>query len=76
MTDPYATGQSHEPTHSAVHAADDAATHDPAAHGAAAHDDHDRTPLGPVDAQAWGAGILGVAVGGLVAVLLYVASYH
>jgi hypothetical protein len=42
-----------------------------------AHDDHrDGPPLGPVDAQAWGAGILGVAVGGVVAVLLYLVSYH
>jgi hypothetical protein len=41
------------------------------------HDDHgEGAPLGPVDAQAWGAGILGVAIGGLVAVLLYLVSYH
>jgi hypothetical protein len=70
MTDPHATpdagGPREEP---AGHAA-------PAGHGAAAHDDHDDTPLGPVDAQAWGAGILGVAVGALVAVLLYAVSYH
>ena len=69
MTEPHATpdaGDAHARTR-----------HDaPAGHGAAAHDDHGDTPLGPVDAQAWGAGILGVAVGALVAVLLYVVSYH
>ncbi|HEY7942151.1 MAG TPA: hypothetical protein VID25_09405 [Candidatus Limnocylindrales bacterium] len=48
----------------------------PAGHATAAHDDHGETPLGPVDAQAWGAGILGVAVGALVAILLYAVSYH
>ena len=74
MTEPHATPtDAHDPTHAT-------AAHEPAGHavhGAAAHDDHgDYAPLGPVDAQAWGAGILGVAVGGLVAVLLYVASYH
>jgi hypothetical protein len=70
MTEPHATpdaGGAHEAP--AGHAA-------PAGHGAAGHDDHGETPLGPVDAQAWGAGILGVAVGALVAVLLYAVSYH
>lgn len=78
MTEPRATpgADSHEPTRTAVLAGPDAAAHDPAGHEAAAHDDHDGAPLGPVDAQAWGAGILGVALGGLVAFLLYAASYH
>ncbi len=73
MTDPHATPDSAE-GHDA-HGAP--AGHASAAgHGAVAHDDHGETPLGPVDAQAWGAGILGVAVGALVAVLLYAVSYH
>lgn len=78
MTEPHATpgAESHEPTRTAVPAATDAAAHGPAGHEAAAQGDHDGAPLGPVDAQAWGAGILGVGVGGLVAVLLYAASYH
>ena len=69
MTEPHATpgADAHD-----AHGAHDA----PSGHAAAAHDDHGETPLGPVDAQAWGAGLLGVAVAGLVAVLLYVASYH
>ncbi len=63
--------------HSTPGAAGAPAAHEaPAGHGTAGHDDHDETPLGPVDAQAWGAGILGVAVGAIVAVLLYAASYH
>ncbi|HTS14210.1 MAG TPA: hypothetical protein VMH24_00975 [Candidatus Sulfotelmatobacter sp.] len=74
MTEPHAApaAEPHEPTRAAIHAA--AAD----GHGAAAgHGDHgEDAPLGPVDAQAWGAGILGVAVGGLVAALLYVVSYH
>ena len=44
------------------------------------HDEHGRRRPRPAraqcDAQAWGAGILGVAVGALVAVLLYLVSYH
>ncbi len=66
MTEPHATpGANAHKTHEA-----------PSGHAAEAHDDDGETPLGPVDAQAWGAGLLGVAVAGLVAVLLYVASYH
>ena len=69
MTEPHASPDAGD-------AHDAPASHAPAGHGAAAHDDHGDTPLGPVDAQAWGAGILGVAVGALVAVLLYAVSYH
>lgn len=44
------------------------------AHASANHDDG--SPLGPVDAQAWGAGIVGVGAGLLVALVLYLVSYH
>jgi hypothetical protein len=41
-----------------------------AADGAIVHEhlgEHEIEPLGPVDAQAWGAGLLGVALGLVVA---------
>ena len=45
-------------------------------HGAAvAHDSHAQEPLGPVDWAAWGAGLLGAAVAGIIAVALYLASH-
>lgn len=71
MTEPHVTptSEAHEATRASLLAARGSAAH--------AHDEHgEGAPLGPVDAQAWGAGILGVAVGGLVAVLLYLVSYH
>ena len=73
MSEPHTTPDAHG-AHAGAHVpAGDVV----ASHGAAVHDDHgEGAPLGPVDAQAWGAGILGVGVGALVAVLLYVASYH
>ena len=56
------------------------------AHGAAGEgghgDDHhdaahlDEAPLGPLDAAAWGATLLGIAVGLLVALLFYVATLN
>jgi hypothetical protein len=71
VTEPHATPATD------THEATRASLLDAGGPGAHAHDDHgDGAPLGPVDAQAWGAGILGVAVGGLVAVLLYLVSYH
>ena len=52
-------------------------SHDIAGHGdMAGHGSGETGPLGPLDARAWGAGILGVLTGGLVAVLLYLATYH
>ena len=71
MTEPHAAAptEAHEATRASLLAAPGADAHP--------HDDHgEGAPLGPVDAQAWGAGILGVAAGGLVAVLLYLVSYH
>ena len=48
----------------------DAETHGShAAHG----DEHAERPLGPLDAAAWGASIIGVAAGGLVGLFLYLA---
>lgn len=40
------------------------------------HDDHAHAeePLGPIDTQAWGAGILGVALGLAVAVAFMLAT--
>jgi hypothetical protein len=54
------------------------AAHEPdeAADGHGGHDEHGEhgTPLGPVDWLAWGAGLLGVGAGLVVAVCLYVAT--
>lgn len=48
-----------------------ASVHDEAAaHGAHAHD----APLGPIDWYAWGAGILGIAAGLVVAACLYIST--
>jgi NADH-quinone oxidoreductase subunit L len=40
------------------------------------HDDHAHTeePLGPIDVQAWGAALLGVALAGVVAVCFALAT--
>ena len=52
-----------------------ATSHGVDAHGDAAHgDDAHDTPLGPVDWFAWGAGLLGIAAGAVVAVCLYVTT--
>jgi hypothetical protein len=58
--------------------AGDAPAHEPddAGHGHGGHDEdgeHAAT-LGPIDWAAWGAGILGVGAGLVVAVCLYVAT--
>ena len=62
------------------------ATHDAAVRGpsrtwtttgtaaAAGHDAHAQEPLGPVDWAAWGAGLLGAAAAGIIAVALYLAA--
>ena len=49
---------------------------DDAGHGHGGHDDHGAhgPSLGPVDWLAWGAGILGVGAGLVVAFCLYVAT--
>jgi hypothetical protein len=45
-------------------------------HGDDHHDaHHEDEPLGPLDWGAWGAAALGVAVAGVIAALLYLASY-
>lgn len=40
------------------------------------HDDHAHAeePLGPIDVAAWGAGVLGIALGLVVAVCFYVVT--
>lgn len=49
---------------------------DDAGHGHAGHDEHDAhaATLGPVDWFAWGAGILGVGAGLVVAFCLYLST--
>ena len=73
MTDPTATptpaaGGTPDPAHE--HAAGDA-HHADAHDGATGHDapGHHDDPLGPIDWRAWGAGVLGVALGLGVAVV-------
>ncbi|MFZ5854797.1 MAG: hypothetical protein ACOYXS_09920 [Chloroflexota bacterium] len=67
MTDDHATS-GHEPIDAAgqAHPADEhGAGRDQAPGGVGAHDEHahDEMALGPVDIAAWGAGILGLALG-------------
>jgi len=46
------------------------------AHADAAHGDHaPGTPLGPVDWLAWGAGLLGIAAGLVIAACLYFSTH-
>jgi hypothetical protein len=46
------------------------------AHADAAHGDHALgAPLGPVDWLAWGAGLLGIAAGLVIAVCLYFSTH-
>lgn len=49
---------------------------DDAGHAHGGHDDHEEhgTALGPIDWFAWGAGILGVGAGLVVAFCLYVST--
>jgi hypothetical protein len=49
---------------------------DEAGHGHAGHDEHgDHGPaLGPIDWAAWGAGVVGVGAGLVVAVCLYITT--
>ena len=49
---------------------------DDAGHGHAGHDEHGEhgTALGPVDWFAWGAGLLGVGAGLVIAGCLYIAT--
>ena len=58
--------------------ADHPPAHEPddAPHGHAGHDEHGEhaEPLGPIDWAAWGAGIVGIAAGLTVAVVLYVST--
>ena len=55
--------------------APDGAAHGEGAHEEAAPGDHALgAPLGPVDWFAWGAGLLGIAAGLLVAACLYLST--
>jgi hypothetical protein len=49
---------------------------DDAGHGHAGHDEHGDhgTALGPIDWAAWGAGVVGVGAGLVVAVCLYITT--
>ncbi len=52
-----------------------AAAHGDGADAGAAHGDHAQgAPLGPVDWPAWGAGLLGIVAGLLVAACLYLST--
>ena len=52
-----------------------APAHGDGAHADAAHDAHGQgAALGPVDWPAWGAGLLGIAAGLLVAACLYLST--
>jgi hypothetical protein len=52
-----------------------AAIHEDAAHEDAAHGDHALgAPLGPIDWFAWGAGLLGIAAGLVVAACFYIST--
>ena len=52
-----------------------AATHDEDAHADAGHSDHAHgAVLGPVDWLAWGAGLLGIAAGLVVAACLLLST--
>jgi hypothetical protein len=57
---------------------DDSPAHEPddAGHGHSGHDEHgEHAPaLGPIDWFAWGAGILGVGAGLVVAFCLYLST--
>ena len=67
MPTPAAPGhEDHVPAHEA----------DDAGHGHAGHDEHGEHAgqLGPIDLAAWGAGLLGIGAGLVVAVCLYVAT--
>jgi hypothetical protein len=71
MSDPHATGA---PEHAGASGTDHAAATDRVdAHG---HDDHGHgsDTLGPVDAAAWGAGILGVAISVAIAIAFVMAT--
>ncbi len=65
MTEPNASAT---PAAADPHAGD--AHHTDAHDGAVGHDapDHHEEPLGPIDWRAWGAGVLGVVLGLVVAV--------
>jgi hypothetical protein len=56
----------------------DATAHetDDASHGHGGHDDHGEhaAALGPIDWPAWGAGLIGVGAGLVVALCLYLAT--
>lgn len=62
-----------ETTHDAHTAAqDDAGAH---GHGDVVDDHgHAQEPLGPIDWRAWGAGVLGAAAAGIIAVALYLSA--
>jgi hypothetical protein len=70
---PGGTPEGHTPEQPAPGAADKPGA--PA--GTHGHDDeHLAEALGPIDWRAWGAGVLGLALGGLIGACLYVAAYH
>ena len=68
----------HGPAHAGAAHADaaraDAARADAARADAAQGDHGQGAPLGPVDWAAWGAGLLGIAAGLLVAACLYLSA--
>jgi hypothetical protein len=71
-----AGGGAHDVTgpDAAAHVSDshDAAVADASGHHAV-HDEHEDQPLGPIDWPAWRASLLGIAVGVVICVALYLA---
>jgi hypothetical protein len=70
------TTYAHDEVHRALPGdAPQADAHGEAAHEDAPHDDHSHgTQLGPIDWPAWGAGLLGIAAGLVVAACLYIST--
>jgi hypothetical protein len=72
MTHPDTVGASTTETHREPHGG--GGPHD-AGPGAGGHGEgHDAEPLGPVDIEAWTAGVLGIALGLIVAVCFVFAT--
>ncbi len=69
-TDPHAADSPDHPVSASVH-------HDLADHGDdGEHDDHadGEEPLGPIDVAAWGAGLLGLVIGVVIAACFVLAT--
>jgi hypothetical protein len=71
MTDATRPEQGEHSGHEVTHG-DPGGLPEEAAHPAETHG-HEEAALGPIDRQAWGASLLGVAAGLLVCFLLYLA---